>query len=493
MTSSLIEREDKFDAEPDFVLPDVTGLLPEGARVETSSARLRSYYFDTDDHALLRADMTLRRRTGSTDTGWQLKVPHRPAREEIRVDGNGNARKVPDSLQELLLGTTRGRRLRQVASVTTQRDVHHLLGPDGVQLAEIDDDAVQATAGGAAATVMTWREIEVELVDGDEALLAGLGKRLRKAGARPAASASKLARTLLAQSTTEHAPAKPDRVNRAAEPMLAYIAEQHRVLLAGDLALRRGQDEVIHKTRVAVRRLRSTLRTFAVLVEKDQASSLDTELRWFAGLLGEVRDRQVLRARLDKLVGDLPVEMVLGPVRARIDTELRREQTEHWERLQTEMTGRRYLDLLEALASWVRHPPLTAMAEKSASKLQKLERLAEHKVAKRLARANVSGDVDELHRARKAAKRARYAAELIEPLANGKGTKTVAGRYEHLQNLLGEHQDSLVSSDLLRRLGAIAGTTPGENGFSFGVLYQRERERAQAVREKAREEAASYS
>lgn len=488
MTSSLIEREDKFDAAADFVVPDVTELLPDGARVETTSERLRTYYFDTEDLALLRADMTLRRRTGGTDTGWQLKVAHKPARAEIRVQGNG--RKVPDALQELLLGATRGRQLRQVASVMTQRSVHRLLGADGHRLADIDDDTVQATAGGAAATVMTWREIEIELGNGDEKLLTVLGKRLRKAGARPATSGSKLARTLLPATSPELQTAKP---RRSAEPVLAYLAEQQRVLLAGDLALRRGQADVIHKTRVAVRRFRSTLRTFRDLVDRDQASALDAELRWFAGLLGQVRDRQVLHARLEGMLEELPDELALGPVRARIDTELRREQAQHWDHLQSEMTGQRYLELLEALARWVSYPALTAEANKPMTLLDKLARRAARQVADRLAQPKASGDVDELHRARKAAKRARYAAELVEPVSTGKAAKKVAGRYQHLQDLLGEHQDSLVSADLLRRLGAIAGTTPGENGFTFGLLYEREQQRALAVRDKAREEAASYS
>jgi hypothetical protein len=42
---------------------------------------------------------------------------------------------------------------------------------------------------------------------------------------------------------------------------------------------------------------------------------------------------------------------------------------------------------------------------------------------------------------------------------------------------LGEHQDSTVARNLLRRLGA-----GSRNGFTFGILYGREEARARAAR-----------
>lgn len=494
MENSHVEIEDKFDVDPSFVVPDLAPLLPPETRVTTSSEQLRSSYFDTAGHDLLRAQMTLRRRTGTTDTGWQLKVPHKPAREEIRLPGLGKA--VPKRLEQLLLGVTRGQPLRPVATVTTERSVHRYVDVDGNTLAEIDDDTVHASVGGAAATIMTWREVEVELRDGDQSLLKALGKRLRKAGAAPAASASKLARVLTHASPSEGAPAAgdppPAADGSAAGPLIAYLSEQHRVLLAGDLALRRDIDEVIHKTRVAARRLRSTLRTFRVLFDPDSATDLDAELRWFAGLLGEVRDRQVLRARLQRLVDELPDELVWGPVRARIDTELRQEQTRHWRRLKAAMAAPRYLALLDSLAAWTSAPPLTRQAGKPVSTLARMVEHTERKVYRRLAEANETGDVDLLHRARKAAKRARYAAELAEPVTGGKVARRIARRYQRLQDLLGEHQDIQVSTELLRRLGAKAGTALDENGFTFGLLYEREQDNAKSVREQARRVAAAH-
>lgn len=409
----------KFDVDAGFVVPPLEGMLPSGGRVETRSEHLRSDYFDTADHALLRAEMTLRRRTGSTDSGWQLKIPRAPFREEIRAASSGDdvAGEVPDELSRLLLGVSGGQQLTRIASVVTERSVTRLLDAQGTYLAEIDDDTVHASAGSAAA-VSSWREVEIELGDDEVELIYALGKRLRKAGAKQSTSSSKLARALPSPGPrTGSGTAKPARRSkqRAGDVVDAYIGEQHRVLLAGDLALRRGDDSVIHTTRVATGRLRSTLRVFGPLLQIDRTAALNSELRWYAAELGQVRDRQVLRRRLHKMITALDDGLLLGPVQARVDTELAREQAEHWQRLQQNLSSDRYLALLADVASWVRQPPTTARADRPAATINKMVARADEHVTHTLRRANATGSVHALHSARKAAKRARYAAEAAQP------------------------------------------------------------------------------
>ena len=89
MVSEQVERETKYDAAEGFVLPDLSGLVPDGGRVERATLRLDSVYFDTENHDLLGHGVTLRCRTGTTDTGWQLKVPTGDARTEIRLEPTG--------------------------------------------------------------------------------------------------------------------------------------------------------------------------------------------------------------------------------------------------------------------------------------------------------------------------------------------------------------------------------------------------------------------
>ena len=119
----------------------------------------------------------------------------------------------------------------------------------------------------------------------------------------------------------------------------------------------------------------------------------------------------------------------------------------------------------------------------SAKTLRRRARRAERKADRRLAAALESGDDAMLHRARKAAKRARYAAELRKPL--DKGAKRTVKHYKRIQSLLGDHQDTVVATEALRQMALAAGTTVGENGFSYGMLYAREQQIARQCREDA--------
>src|SRR5262249_60873575 len=71
-----------------------------------------------------------------------------------------------------------------------------------------------------------------------------------------------------------------------------------------------------------------------------------------------------------------------------------------------------------------------------------------------------------LHEVRKAAKRARYAAEAARPVL-GKDARRLARRMEDVQDLLGEVQDAHTARPLLRQLGMVANLS-SENGFTFG-------------------------
>ena len=97
---------------------------------------------------------------------------------------------------------------------------------------------------------------------------------------------------------------------------LEGLQGQCTVLIEAEAQLR-AREPVIHSTRVAARRLRSTLRTYAETTDIDRAAALSAELVWFAGLLGEVRDREVLELWLLPDLSELPPELVVGPVAAR--------------------------------------------------------------------------------------------------------------------------------------------------------------------------------
>lgn len=261
-----------------------------------------------------------------------------------------------------------------------------------------------------------------------------------------------------------------------------YVREQISAIRDGDAALRRGEDP-IHATRVAIRKLRSTLRVFADAFDPGVATRLDEELSWCAGILGHVRDHEVQRARFAQAVANLPGEWVLGPVAADIETTLAAEQRSYRADVNTVLAGDRYAALINALDTLD-----TEVQPLSRRKVTSLANKAGKKARTRLkaAIAGEAGDDEALHRARKAFKRARYAAELATPLHGKKRSKETIRRYKHVQEVLGEHQDSLVAADSLRRLGAAAGTRPAENGFTYGLLFAQEQQTAAAATRRVR-------
>jgi inorganic triphosphatase YgiF len=199
-----LETEQKYDADADFVLPEL-GNLPDLDRRQATEPRriyLSATYFDTEDQRLIRHKVTLRRRVGGDDEGWHLKLPAgKDTRQEVHAPlDEGNTGSAPARLTERVEEITAGEQLRPVALLDTERTVVTLAGSAGDDLLEVADDLVTAVRFGARdSEPMRWREIEVEvLTPGDEAtaLLKKVGTVLREAGARPSASGSKLARVL---------------------------------------------------------------------------------------------------------------------------------------------------------------------------------------------------------------------------------------------------------------------------------------------------------
>ena len=205
-TGDHLETEQKYDADAEFVLPNL-GSLPElGGRRIANPRRiyLSATYFDTDDFDLLKHQVTLRRRVGGDDEGWHLKLPVREhTRQELHAPlGEGGDGSVPARLAALVEEITAGKRLHPVAILDTERTVVRVPGPPADAQIEVADDTVTATRFDATDSgPMTWREIEVEALSADSgtaAMLETVGQALREAGARPSASGSKLARVLTA-------------------------------------------------------------------------------------------------------------------------------------------------------------------------------------------------------------------------------------------------------------------------------------------------------
>src|SRR5262249_43083517 len=150
-----------------------------------------------------------------------------------------------------------------------------------------------------------------------------------------------------------------------------------------------------------------------------------------------------------ELVDGLPDELVLGPVSAMIEEKLAAEQAVAREALGAAMDSDRYLELLRSAEQWATNPPVPG--DLDVDDVGRMVRMAQRPGRKRLKKALAADSPELLHRARKAAKRARYATELAEPVLGKSAAKQVKA-YKRVQDELGEHQDSVIAADVLRRL-----------------------------------------
>ena len=478
MVDQMTEVERKYDVAPEVRTPDLSE-LPGVVHVDPPlDLEQVATYFDTADLRLLAARMTLRHRTGGVDDGWHLKVPARDeGRDEIHLAASGSDEppEPPAALLDRVRGVVRDNPVTPVAVLRTRRRLVRLHGEAGV-LAEFCDDHVAAESPMEPSLTQEWREWEMELVQGSDELLTAAEPLLRDAGARPAASASKLARALAPmvpeQDSWRHRQ-EPGEASTTTELLSAYLAQHLARLQEEDSALRAGDREGVHKLRVAARRMRSALATYRPVLQPDSTTTLRADLKWLGGMLAEARDAQVLRERLTRLLDGQPEELVLGPVRSRLDDELRAKLKAGRVKVDAALNSGRYLRLLDRLEDFIEEPPANDEGRRRAHAalpdLLAKDLKRTHKRARSHADANPEHHDLALHEVRKAAKRLRYAAESARPTF-GKQAKRLASRAEALQTLLGEHQDSVVARPVLREIGVRA-FLAGENGFTFGRLH----------------------
>jgi CHAD domain-containing protein len=261
--------------------------------------------------------------------------------------------------------------------------------------------------------------------------------------------------------------------------LAAYLHEQFQAIVQGDAELRRGAD-VVHPTRVATRRFRSVLRIFGDLFDEPVAAALDAELAWYAERLGAARDVQVMRAHLLDQVAALSDEVRADGIGAHIRAALDVDEHQARGELLAALASDRYATLLSDAGAFV--VDVAALRIGKEKHVARYVQRADRKARRRLRAAAVEPVHDEqMHRARKAAKRARYTAELAVPVL-GKRAKRVAKRAKRTQTELGVLQDAVVTAHYLAGIAQADGLVC----FGVGVLWQREQERAERARRTGR-------
>jgi CHAD domain-containing protein len=492
------EREVKLAAAPSFRLPDLAKALDQFDVEVAAPVVQQTTYFDTPDLRLARWGCSLRYR----DTeGWTVKLPAEGngealVREEIVYEGS--PKEAPAGAVDLLrayvrtsecVAVTRLRTLRRSIVVRTPAATGDGDGggeiPPGSRVAEIVDDEVSVMDGRRLAA--RFRELEVEAAEGTpDEVLDRIVSILRDAGAGEPDSTTKYVRAVGPRATGPAELVVRDLAAGASagDVVRNAIASSVIRLLRHDAVVRLDADiEGVHQARVATRRLRSDIRTFAPLLDPAWAAQMVDDLHWLADKLGTARDADVLLERITDRVSKL--EGADGQAAGRLVRQMADERQRAREELLSAIRAPRYPEILDRLVAAGTDPALLLEADLPATAtLPDLLRKPWRKLRRAVKRLDEPPGDDELHAVRIEAKRLRYAAEAVAPLL-GKPARDLGEAAAGLQEVLGDHNDAVVAGRWLR--SAATSARSARTAFVAGELAGLERWSAAETRDRWRD------
>ncbi|MBN1139808.1 MAG: CHAD domain-containing protein [Anaerolineae bacterium] len=230
-----------------------------------------------------------------------------------------------------------------------------------------------------------------------------------------------------------------------------------RRMLYHEPGTRLGQDpEALHDMRVATRRMRAAFRVFGSYYDESVAP-YEKGLKRIGRVLGAVRDLDVFRQKIVDYLGTLP-----GAQRGSLDPllavlEARREAAR--QEMLDYLDGKKYARLKERFGEFVETKGLGSLplAQDGEPQPYRVRHVAPVAIYDRLAAVRAYDEwvtvpnppVTRLHALRIVCKRLRYALEFFREVL-GPETKGLISQVVEMQDHLGELQDAVVASGILR-------------------------------------------
>ena len=301
-------------------------------------------------------------------------------------------------------------------------------------------------------------ELELELESGDAKAVGKLATALfDKLGLTPA-QFSKFDRGILAAGLsarpTAEKPHKPAITETDPFLDLVYMyfdRQLNRMKKFQPIAWEGLDPEGVHKMRVAIRRFRTILKAYRDLLGKQAVKPINKELRWLFKQLGEARDADVGEMAIREFIASLPA----GAARAAAPYEKHvcRKTVDAYTNLTAVFVGKRYRKLVRTVEKFIDAGPRKAM-KKRARDLTVAEAAERdiHKCARRMIKRGdriiAESLVEKLHKLRIEAKHLRYLLDFFSMAQPVRWKQTIA-ELEKLQDLLGWHQDAIMSKERL--------------------------------------------
>ncbi len=262
-----------------------------------------------------------------------------------------------------------------------------------------------------------------------------------------------------------------------ARQYLYGVTEQHRAACAGSA-------EAVHKMRIALTRLRTSIAFFSPMVNGDDRVRISAELKWLHAHLGMVRDLDVAVERLVK-DGGRPADVKVW----------KRERAACQRHLTRALRSRRYRQLVGDLSAWIERGSWSTKRGKVALGLRLRpisdyggERLKEwqKKLVKKSSKLEKVGP-RKRHRVRLINKKLTYALDAMGILVPDEVTRaqqTALKQLRTAQKSLGQLNDDARYRALARTFGDGVGETPA--GLGSKRKRRLLRKAADAYREFAR-------
>lgn len=262
---------------------------------------------------------------------------------------------------------------------------------------------------------------------------------------------------LMSEEPPEHtALSADDTMGEAANKILCFHF-QH--MLYHEPGTRHGEDiEELHDMRVATRRMQAAFRVFGQYVDRKRLKPMRKGAQRACSVLGSVRDLDVFWEKTERYLKGLPPEKQNDLMPLREVWEAEREKAR--EAMLAYLDSDGYVRFKEQSVELLNEPEaweLPALTDKGEAVPHRLRYVVPAVVYQRAAAVLaydewVNGpdiSLKRLHRLRIAGKRLRYALEFFEEVLAPQ-TGDLIKQMESLQDHLGDLQDAVVASELLR-------------------------------------------
>ncbi len=438
------------------------------AGTQGSRRLVASTYFDTPELALRDRALSLRiRKTGRSYVQTLKASPPAAAlfqRGEWQVP---LTRAAPDlSAPELReqVGDLDGSALQPVFVSRIWRS-SRLLRPDPDTVIELSCDRGEIeTPTGASVPVC---ELEIELKQGDCQALFELARTLNRSLPLRLETQSKAARgyALVLGADIDAARRQGKLALRPDMPVAAALGAivEHCLyhMLANDRATLAGDIEGVHQMRVALRRLRATLKLFKAMLPEEQRRRAVGEMKWISGTLGTARNWDVFDAYLAEVAQAFPGS---GEVGALIEAAAARQRLAY-DAVRETLSSSRYTDfalqMLSSLETQREHrAPAAALAPLLAAPISGVaDSLLDrrYRKARKLGKRFDSLDAEQRHQFRIALKELRYAMDSLAGVYDSKAVRRQVRRLAALQDDLGLLNDIETMTALLGELAPADG------------------------------------